>query len=320
MKKIRFGILSTAKIGIKMVIPAMQKGTKCEITGIASRDRDRAESAAASLGIPKHYGSYEAILDDPEIDAIYNPLPNHLHVPLTLKAMDAGKHVLCEKPVAMSAEEAEQLLAASISFPGLKVMEAFMYRFQPRWDRVKTLVDDGTIGELKAVHSFFSYYNDDPQDIRNVAVMGGGGLMDIGCYSINGARYLFGREPQHVSGVTEMDPEFGVDRLASGLLDFGSGTSVFTCTMRSPNYQYMKIFGTRGHIHMEWPFNPELDKESHLTLTVNDTTKTETFAPVNHYTIQGDRFSEAIINNTPVPTPLEDAAANMKVIEAIRRA
>ncbi|MDG5766352.1 Gfo/Idh/MocA family oxidoreductase [Balneolales bacterium ANBcel1] len=317
MDFIRIGILSTAQIGTNMVIPAMKRSSRCRVTAIASRDGEKAESAARRLGIPKHYDSYEALLEDPDIDAIYNPLPNHLHVPLSISAMEAGIHVLCEKPLSMDAREGQMLLDATRDYPALKVMEAFMYRFQPRWDRVRQLVLDGSIGDLKTIHSFFSYYNDNPEDIRNQPGMGGGGLMDIGCYCINSARYLFGCEPGNVSGVTETEPGFGVDRLASGLLDFGTGTAVFSCTMRSPAYQYMKIFGTKGHIHLEWPFTPDLEKESELTLVTSDQTRTESFPPANHYTIMADRFAKSIIHDTAVPIPLEDAVANMKVIDVI---
>ena len=317
MKKVRFGILSSAKIGVEQVIPAMMNGSFCEVTAIASRNPQKAAAVAAELGIAKHYGSYDDLLADPEIDAVYNPLPNHLHVPLTLQALRSGKHVLCEKPVALSAVEAQELLEQSRNYPGLKIMEAFMYRFHPRWDRIKELISQGEIGEIKAVHSFFSYFNDDPENIRNDASMGGGGLMDIGCYSISSARYIFGKEPVAVAGVTQLDDAFGVDRLASGLLDFGSGTCVFSCTMRSPKYQYLKVFGTHGHIHVPWPFNPEMDRDSELSITIGDKSRVESFPPANHYTLQGDHFARSILDDTPVPTPLEDAVANMEVIDAI---
>ncbi len=319
MKKVRFGVLSTAKIGVKYVLPAMQQGSLCEIAGIASRDAARAAHAAAELGIPNHYGSYEELLADPGIDAVYNPLPNHLHVPWTIKALEAGKHVLCEKPVALNAEEAGSLVTASRKYPDLKVMEAFMYRFQPRWQRTRELVREGAIGDLKIIHSFFSYYNDDPENIRNKPGMGGGGLMDIGCYSVNCARFLFEREPVRATGSLELEPGFQVDRLASGLLEFDGGTSVFSCTMRSPGYQYVKIFGTGGYIMMDWPFNPDFDSPSKLTLTRGETSEEMSFEPCNHFTIQGDRFAEAILENHPVPTPLEDSVANMKVLDALRQ-
>lgn len=346
MKNVRFGVLSTAKIAAKYVIPAMQQGDHCEIAAIASRNAGKAEQTARELGIPGYYGSYEELLDDPDIDAIYNPLPNHLHVPWTIKALEAGKHVLCEKPVALNADEAQTLLETSRRYPDLKVMEAFMYRFQPRWQRARQLVRDGAIGELKIIHSFFSYYNDDPENIRNKPGMGGGGLMDIGCYSVNSARFLFGSEPVRATGALEIEPGFEVDRLASGLLEFSSSQSydnnggqsggqssaqnsghsgsqngghcVFSCTMRSPGYQYIKIFGTWGHLMMDWPFNPSFDKPSRMTLTTEDGTEELTFEPCNHFTLQGDRFAECILENRDVPTPLEDAVSNMKVLDELQ--
>lgn len=323
MQKIRFGILSTARIATEYVIPAMMQGAHTEIRAIASRDASKAREAADRLGIPVHYGTYEELLLDDTIDAVYNPLPNHLHVPWAIKAVKAGKHVLCEKPVALSAEEAQLLLNTAKKSPGIKVMEAFMYRFQPRWQELKRLIEEGVIGELKAIHSYFSYFNDDKDNVRNKAGMGGGGLMDIGCYSISSARFLFGREPRRASGVVEMEPEFQVDRLASGLLDFGTGTCVFTCTMRSPRYQYIKLFGTEGFIHMDQPFNPPFDEHSSFTIHTGGEnspreTKTVNFEPCNHFTIQGDRFADSILNDTPVPTPLEDAVANMVVLDKLK--
>lgn len=318
MSNVRFGILSTANIGTNMVIPAMQKGKKCEVIAISSRNEAKAKKAADDLGLPKHYGSYEAMLADPDIDAVYNPLPNHLHLPWTLKTLQAGKHVLCEKPITMNTAEAKQLADAVSKSNGLKVMEAFMYRFHPRWIKVKQLVDEGSIGELKAVHSYFSYFNDNPDDIRNKPEMGGGGLMDIGCYCISSARHLFGREPIRIEGALDMDPDFKVDRLASGLLDFGNGSAVFSCSMRSPDYQSMSIFGTKGRMQIEWPFNPPLDEATSFTLLADDTEQVIDIPACNHYTLQGDAFADAILNDTEVPTPFEDAIANMKVIDAVK--
>lgn len=317
MKKIRFGVLSTAKIGRKKVIPAMQKGTYSEIVAIGSRSEDKAEEVAENLGIPNAYGSYEELLTDPKVDAIYNPLPNHLHVPWSIKALEAGKHVLCEKPIALTSAEAQKLLEASNKYPDLKVMEAFMYRHHPRWQKTKEIVDDGVIGELNSVHSFFSYFNDNPDDIRNQAEIGGGGLMDVGCYCISTARFLFGREPERAMSVLKMDPDFQTDRLASGLLDFGSGTSVFTCSTQSSAHQYVKIFGTEGHISLHNPFTPAPDERTDIHLSKNGTSETIEVEPYDQYTVQGDLFARSILNNTPVPTPLQDAVNNMKVIEEL---
>src|SRR5208283_3768124 len=219
MRKVRWGVLGAARIAVEKVIPAMQRGACSEIAAIASRDLAKARQAAAALGIPKAYGSYEELLADPEIEAVYNPLPNHLHVPWSVRCAEAGKHVLCEKPLALDAAEARQLLAAQIR-TGVKMGEAFMVRTHPQWVRARELVRAGRIGELRAAMGFFSYFNRDAANIRNVRAWGGGGLYDIGCYPIHTARFIFGAEPRRAMALVERDPEMGTDRLASGMLEF----------------------------------------------------------------------------------------------------
>lgn len=317
MKKVRWGILSTAKIGTVKVIPAMQRSEYCDIVAIASRDRAKATSAASQLGIPKAYGSYEELLADPEIDAIYNPLPNHLHVPFSVKALQAGKHVLCEKPVGLTSEEVKQLMDVSAQYPELKIMEAFMYRHHPQWQKTKALVKEGAVGELKTIHSFFSYFNVDPGNIRNKADIGGGGMMDIGCYCISLARFIFGKNPARVAALVDYDPVLKTDRLASGMMDFESGTSTFTCSTQLVPYQRVIIFGTTGRIEIEIPFNAPPDKPCRIFVAGSEETKEVFFDVCDQYTIQGDLFSRAVINQTPVPVPLEDAFENMRVLEAI---
>jgi len=317
MKKIRWGILSTANIGTQKVIPAMQKGEHCEIIAISSRTQENAIQAAKKLNIRKAYGSYEQLIADPEIDAIYNPLPNHLHVPLSINALKAGKHVLCEKPISLTAEEGQQLVDFAETKPHLKLMEAFMYRFHPQWQKAKQLVDDGKIGELRTIQSVFSYFNVDPENVRNKKDFGGGGLMDIGCYCISLSRFINDSEPKRVCGIVEYDPNFGTDRLTSGMLDFGKTTSTFTCSTQLSDYQRVNIFGTKGRIEIEIPFNAPPDKPTKLWLQRGDQIDEITFEICDQYTIQGDLFSLAIINDTEVPTPIEDAVANMKVLEKI---
>jgi predicted dehydrogenase len=319
MSKVRWGVLSTAKIGIEKVIPAMQLGKYCEVTAIASRNLGKALAAARQLGIPKAYGSYEALLADPDIDAIYNPLPNHLHVPWSIKAIEAGKHVLCEKPIGLTAAEAQQLLDAAQKRPELKVMEAFMYRHHPQWQRAQRLVTEGKIGELRTIQSFFSYYNVDPGNIRNMAEIGGGGLMDIGSYCTSLSRFIFGAEPQRVLGIVEYDPHFKIDRLTSGILDFGRGTSTFTCSTQLTPYQRVNIFGTEGRVEIEIPFNAPPDRPCKMWHQRGIEIDEIVLDICDQYTIQGDLFSQAVLNDTDVPTPLEDAVANMKVIEALVR-
>jgi len=319
MNQVRWGVLSTAKIATQKVIPAMQQGEYCQMTAIASRDLEKAQAAARRLGIPKAYGSYEELLADPEVDAIYNPLPNHLHVPWSIRALNAGKHVLCEKPIGLTAAEAQELLDAAQNQPQLKVMEAFMYRHHPQWQRARQLVAEGKIGDLRTIQSFFSYYNDDPGNIRNMADIGGGGLMDIGCYLISLSRFIFGAEPRRVCGIIEYDPQFKVDRLTSGMLDFGTGTSTFTCATQLTPYQRVNIFGTEGRIEIQIPFNAPPDKPCKLWHQHGTAIDEIVLDAGNQYTIQGDLFSQAVLNDTEVPTPLEDAVANMEVIEALVR-
>lgn len=317
MDKVRWGVLSTANIGVRQVIPAMQQGAHCEIRAIASRHVAGAEAVAGRLGIPKAYGSYEELLADPEIDAIYNPLPNHLHVPWSIKALEAGKHVLCEKPIAMTAAEAQTLVDAARAHPKLKVMEAFMYRHHPQWQRARQMVAEGKIGELRTIQTIFSYYLDDGDNIRNIADVGGGAMMDIGCYAVSVPRFIFGTEPRRVSGIVEYDPRFKTDRLASAILDFGSGTALFTCGTQLSPYQRVNIFGTEGRIEIEIPFNAPADRPCKIWHERAGKIEEITLATCNQYTLQGDLFSLAVLNNTPVLTPLEDAVANMRVIEAV---
>ena len=317
MNKIRWGILSTAKIGREKVIPAMQAGNYSSVDAIASRNKEQAATVAAALGIPKSYGSYEALLDDENIDAVYIPLPNHLHVPWAIKALEANKHVLCEKPIGLSSEEAMQLQFAASQKPHLKVMEAFMYRFHPQWQHAKKLVQDGAIGKLKTIQSFFSYFNNDASNIRNQEGIGGGGLMDIGCYGISLSRFIFEEEPHSVSGSVEFDPVLKTDRMASGILNFTNGSATFTCSMQLAYYQRANIFGTTGRIEIEIPFNAPPLAFTKIWLHTSEGIQEIVFDPVNQYTIQGDLFSKAIIDNSPVPTGLQDAINNMIVIEAV---
>jgi predicted dehydrogenase len=320
-KKLRWGVLSTANIGIKKVLPAMQLGQYTTVDAIASRDLTKARAAAAELGIPKAYGSYEELLADPEIDAIYNPLPNQMHVPWTAKAAEAGKHVLCEKPISLTVAEAKTLLKVR-ERTGVKIGEAFMIRSYTQWLRVGQLLRSGRIGQLRAVAGFFSYFNDDPNNIRNHVESGGGALLDIGCYCIQAARYGFGQEPRRVVGLVERDPKMGIDRLTSAMLDFEGGQAIFTCSTQMVPYQSVQFFGTTGRIEIEIPFNAPMDRPTRIF--VDETGElfgsgivTEEFATSDQYTMQGDAFSRAVLEGGEVPVPLEEAIANMAVIEAV---
>jgi predicted dehydrogenase len=318
--KVRWGIVSTAKIGTQKVIPAMQKSQHCQIEAIASRSLESAQESARQLGIPKAYGSYEELLDDRDIDAIYNPLPNHLHVPVSLQALAAGKHVLCEKPIALTSAEGQQLVDAAARHPDLKVMEAFMYRHHPQWQRARQLVRDGQIGRLRTIQAFFSYFNNDPQNIRNQAEIGGGGLMDIGCYPISVARFIYESEPKRVAAVVAYDARFQTDRQASAILDFGAGnTATFTCSTQLAPYQRVHLFGDTGRIEIEIPFNAPPDRPCRIWHQHEGQLDEIAFDTCDQYAIQGDLFSRAVLSGGDVPTPIEDSVANMRVIEAIVR-
>jgi predicted dehydrogenase len=321
--KLRWGVLSTANIGVKKVLPAMQLGQFTTIDAIASRDLARAQRTASALGIPKAYGSYEDLLADPEIDAIYNPLPNQLHVPWTIKAAEAGKHVLCEKPIALNAEEARTLLAVRAR-TSVKIGEAFMIRSYTQWLRIGELLRSGRIGPLRSVAGFFSYFNNDPANIRNHTASGGGALLDIGCYCIQAARYGFRSEPRRVIGLVERDPQFRTDRLTSAILDFEAGQAIFTCSTQLVPYQKVLFFGATGRIEIEIPFNAPKDRPTRILIDetgelFGSGIKIEEFPVADQYTMQGDAFSRAVLEGGEVPVPLEEAIANMSVIDAIFR-
>jgi predicted dehydrogenase len=323
-KKVRWGVLGVANIATKKVIPAMQKGERSEIVAIASRSADRARQAAEELGIAKAYGSYEELLADAEVEAIYNPLPNHLHVPWSIKAAERAKHVLCEKPIALSAKEVESLIEVR-DRTGVKIGEAFMVRTHPEWLRAREVVRIGEIGELRAIISPFSYFNRDPKNVRNILEIGGGGLMDIGCYPITMSRFLFEREPARVASVIDRDPEMKVDRLTSAILDFAPGQAVFTCSTQLVPFQRMQIMGTRRRIEIEIPYNIPPDRPSRILVDdgselAGRSARVEKIPTCDQYTVQGDLFSKAIQEGGDVPVSLENAHANMSVIDAVFRA
>ncbi|WP_158813619.1 Gfo/Idh/MocA family protein [Methylocapsa sp. S129] len=322
-RKVSWGVLGVAKIGVEKVIPAMQLGALSRIDAIASRDLAKAKSAAAVLGIAKAYGSYEELLADPAIEAVYNPLPNELHVPWTLRALEAGKHVLCEKPIALNAIEAEALLAARAR-SGKLVAEAFMVRFHPQWRRAHELARSGAIGELRAIQTFFSYHLIDPTNIRNKPP-GGGALYDIGCYAILTARYIFGAEPARVMAVIDRDPVMGTDRLVSAIAEFPGGRQLsFLCGTQTSAHQRVTIAGDKGRIEIAIPFNAPPDRPTHITVDsgadlFGGGARREEFATCDQYTLQGDAFSRAVLGEAPLEYPIEDAIANMRVIDALFR-
>jgi predicted dehydrogenase len=322
-KRLRWGVLSTALIGTRKVIPGMQRGQYMSVDAIASRDLAKARQAADELGIPRAYGSYEELLADPELDAIYNPLPNQMHVPWTIKAAEAGKHVLCEKPLSLTVAEAETLLDVRAR-TGVKIGEAFMIRSHPQWLRTQELIQQGRIGTLRAVTGAFSYFNDDPANIRNCVESGGGALYDIGCYMIQSARIGFAQEPTRVVASIDRDPRFHTDRMTSALMEFESGHAIFTCSTQMVPYQRVQFLGTSGRIGIEIPFNAPKDKPTRIFLDDGADLSgsgivVEEFAACDQYTLQGDDFSRAVLEGGEVPVSLEEAIKNMAVIEAIFR-
>jgi predicted dehydrogenase len=321
-ERVRWGVLGCAAIAVNKVIPAMRRSKLCEVAGIASRDPARAGAAAADLGIGRHYGSYQELLDDPDIEAVYIPLPNHLHAPWTLRAAAAGKHVLCEKPLAMTSAEAQEMVDGCAT-AGVALMEAFMYRLHPLWIRVRELVRDGAIGDLEAIQAFFSYRNLDPANIRNVSEYGGGALMDIGCYPVNVARMMFDAEPIAVAGAVRRDPRFGTDALTSAVLDFGGRHATFTCSTQLEDDQRVHLMGTAGRLLVEIPFNIPPDRPTRVIRAAGGNPPVEPgieiieIPPADQYAEQCDAFSAAIRSGRPVPTLPSDAVANMVVIERI---
>jgi predicted dehydrogenase len=322
MDTVRWGVLSTASIATLKVIPGMRRAATAEVLGIASRDAGQAAAVARELGIPRSYGSYADLLGDPDIDAVYIPLPNDLHAPWAIEAFRSGKHVLCEKPLALTAADAQTMVDASRD-AGVLLMEAFMYRLHPSWVAVRELLAAGRIGRLRAVDSWFSYFNDDPANIRNIRAAGGGALYDIGCYSVNLSRMLFGREPDGVRATVVRDPGSGVDILTSGILEFGDGVATFTCATRTEPDQRVHVYGDRGRISVEIPFNIPPDRPSRISVIAGGdppaapATDVLTFDPVDPYGVEVERFGEAVLRGEPVPIPPEDAVANLRVIERL---
>jgi len=322
MRMVVWGVLSTARIAREKVIPALQRSPLCEVRAIASRSLSSARETAERLGIPRAYGSYRELLEDPEIEAVYNPVPNHLHIPLTLEAARAGKHVLCEKPVALDAAEAALLRTLPV---GIQVMEAFMVRFHPQWLRARELVRSGRIGEPRAIQVFFSYFNRDPLNTRNRVDIGGGALYDIGCYAILAGRFLFGAEPQRAVALVDRDTQFRTDRTISGLLDFGEGRQLtFTASTQSAPYQRVQVCGTLGRIELQIPFNAPQGEAMRILVddgSALDGTRIqiETLPPCDQYTLQAEAFCRAIRGEEVLPFSVEDAIRNMRVIDALFR-
>ena len=322
MDALRWGILSTANIARTKVVPGMRKAQRCSVVAIASRDAGRAEEVASELGIPRAHPSYEELLADPEVDAVYIPLPNHLHAEWSMATARAGKHVLCEKPLALNPDDAQRMIDVA-NDQGVVLMEAFMYRLHPSWQAVTEIVGSGEIGRLVSVQSWFSYFNDDVDNIRNIREVGGGALFDIGCYSVNLSRLLFGGEPRHVSAALVRDPVMEVDVLTSAILTFDGGIASFTCSTRAEDDQRVHIYGTAGRISIGIPFNIPPDRPTEVYVSaggdppVAPDTRVLTFELADPYTVEAERFAAAVLDGQPAPVPPEDAVANLRVLERI---
>lgn len=320
---LRWGVLSTARIATNKVIPAIQGSERGEVVALSSRSLEVALRAASAVDhpnmepVPIAYGSYEELLADPNIDAIYNPLPNHLHVPWTIRALEAGKHVLCEKPLSLNADEARELVAAAEAHPSLMVMEAFMYRFHPQWIKAKELVESGEFGTLRGIQAWFSYFTDDPANIRHRAEWGGGALFDIGCYPVSLSRWLFDAQPNRVLGAFDIDAEFGVDRLISAILEFDHGRADFTASMQTHPYQRVNLVFEHGRYEIEIPFNAPANEVTTAWLSTAGGTQQLQFDACDQYGLQADAFAKAIASGRPAPTPLSDAVDNMAVLDAL---
>jgi predicted dehydrogenase len=320
MEPVRWGVVSSAAIATKKVIPGMRKSSALVVSGLASRDIQRARSVAAQFGIAKAYGSYEAMFEDPAIEAIYNPLPNHLHVPVTLAAARAGKHVLCEKPMALRAADIEPLRPYANK---VHIREAFMVRFHPQWIQAREWIRSGRIGELRYIQVGFSYFNDDPANIRNRADIGGGALYDIGCYAIVAGRWFFDANPQRAIATMDRDPSFGTDRATSGLLEFPNGCQLaFSVATQAAPYQRVVLAGTRGRIEIEIPFNAPQDAPCRVRIddgsTLDGSSASITTLPVaDQYELQAEAFSRAVRQEQPDAAALDDAIWNMRTIDAL---
>lgn len=322
MARVKWGILGAAKIGLDRVIPGMLKAANVEVVAIASRDLAKARAAADRLGIPAAYGSYEDLLADPDVQVVYNPLPNNLHVEWTLRAARAGKHVLCEKPMAMSAADAEALRGCP---QDRLVMEAFMVRFHPQWIRAREHVRSGRLGEIRALQMLFAYNNPDPANIRNRTETGGGALMDIGCYPMVGARFLLDADPLRAIALIDRDPVFGTDRLSSAILDFGGGRQMtFAVSTQATRYQRMQVLGTKARLEIVIPVNAPQGEATRILIDDGGTpdgsgAEVEILPASDQYTLQAEAFSRAVLGEETLPWGIEDSILNMRILDALFR-
>jgi len=319
MNTLSWGIVSTARIGLQKVIPALKKSRWNRVVAISSRNYETAKSAADRLRIPAAYGSYEELLADPAVEAVYNPLPNNMHLSYTIQALRAGKHVLCEKPLTLTEAEAQEIESEAAKHPELKLMEAFMYRFHPQWEKLQQLLEEGQTGSMRAVHAIFSFFNDDAKNIRNRGDMGGGSLLDVGCYAVSSARLLFGSEPLRISAVMDLDPAENIDLTTSAVMEFEGGSAAFTSSIRAGRMNRVTVLGSEGSLVLESAFIPSAIKQARIELIKGKKTKVIKVKPADQYVLQADVFAKAVLEDTPVPYPISDARKNMRVLDAVKR-
>jgi predicted dehydrogenase len=318
MKPVKWGVLGVSNHFVKRVLLPLEASPLVDLYALASRGAERAEVAARRYGIKAAYGSYKELLADPEVEAVYIPLPNHLHGEYIRLAAEAGKHILCEKPLALNAGEAAESIACAEA-GGVRLMEAFMYRFHPQWVRAYELVRCGEIGALQFIHTSFSYHLTDPENIRARLETGGGALRDIGCYAVSAARYLSEKEPLRVVSLNVRDAKGGTDILSSGMLDFGSCRSLFTTATRSFPAQRVDIHGSGGSMTVQLPFNTYPDVPAVLTVRTSVGVRDILCGPADQYALQFEAFSRALREGAPVPTPPQDAVRNQAVLDALFR-
>ena len=315
-RKLQWGVISTSNIGRKAVNPAIQASSNGDLVAVASRDTEKARALAHESGIPTHYDSYEALLDDDRIEAVYNPLPNSLHKEWTIKAAEKGKHILCEKPLAMNADECMEMEAAARE-NGVKLMEAFMYRFHPRTENVLDLVQRGLVGPLTQIRSTFTFPLTRPDNIRWDAELGGGALMDVGCYCVNVSRTMAGREPVEVRAMANFRSS-GVDEQMAGSLRFEDGLLAhFDCALTMERSEVYQLIGTEGHLRVPDAFLPGTEKVviEHFDIE-NNLTNIEVGGG-DEYKLMVEHFAHGVLNDQPLRYTAEEAALNMRVIQAL---
>jgi len=316
MKKIKIGVIGVSGHLQSRILLPMTKSDKVEVVALASRDIEKAKGVAKTWGIQKAYGDYNELLEDPDIDAVYIPLPNHLHLEWIKKAVKANKHVLCEKPLTLNSIETKEVMDLAKN-NNVKIMEAFMYRFHPKWKMVNELMKVNGIGEVQSIHTVFTYSNNDPKNIRNIKDYGGGALMDIGCYAISSARYILGNEPSRVLGLSSYSESTETDVLSSGIMDFGKSRALFTVSTSLFPAQEVKVYGTGGTLEVIIPFNDNYDMKGQVKIVTGLGERIVEFEPVNQYGEMLNAFADSINGDTPVPVSLKDSYMNMQIMDQL---